>query len=105
MDTLMKYSYPGNVRELQNILERAVILARHDTILLEDLPLHLQQPAGEELLPATPADSSLPEVLASIEKQLIQRNLERHAGIQVRAAEELGISERALRYKMRKYGL
>jgi DNA-binding NtrC family response regulator len=103
VDALMKHDYPGNVRELENILERAVILARHDTILLEDLPLHLQQPQEAQL--TTSADSSLPGVLASIEKQLIQRTLERHAGVQVRTAEELGISERVLRYKMRKYGL
>jgi two-component system NtrC family response regulator len=105
MDALMKYDYPGNVRELENILERAVILARHDTILLEDLPLYLQQSTGKELLSPATADSPLPEVLANIEKQLIQRALERHAGVQVRAAEELGISERVLRYKMHKYGL
>ena len=105
MDALMKYPYPGNVRELENVLERAVILARHDTILLQDLPLHLQQPEGKAVLASTAADTSLPGVLASMEKQLIQRTLERHDGVQVRAAEELGISERVLRYKMRKYGL
>jgi two-component system NtrC family response regulator len=67
VDALMKHDYPGNVRELENILERAVILARHDTILLEGLPLHLQQPAEQEAQLTTTADSSLPGVLASIE--------------------------------------
>jgi DNA-binding NtrC family response regulator len=105
MDTLMKYAYPGNVRELENLLERAVILARHDAIRVEDLPLHLRQSTDDLPQPAIADDASLPEVLTSIEKQIIQRALERHDGIQVRAAEELGISERVLRYKMRKHGL
>jgi two-component system NtrC family response regulator len=101
-DTLMKYDYPGNVRELENIVERAVLLARGRVIDLEDLPPTLRpehRRAGE------PMPATLPDLLADIESQAIRAALERHGGIQTRAAEELGIGERVLRYKMKKYGL
>jgi two-component system NtrC family response regulator len=105
MDVLMKYDYPGNVRELENILERAIILARHDAIYVEDLPLHLRDAAPESAGERTTGHVSLPEVLHTVELQMLVRALERHAGVQTRAAAELGISERVLRYKLRKYHL
>jgi two-component system NtrC family response regulator len=105
MDVLMKYDYPGNVRELENILERAIILARHTTLYVEDLPLHLRQAVPEAAGAAATQHASLPEVLRGIERQMLLRALERHGGVQTRAAEELGISERVLRYKLRKHHL
>jgi len=105
MDVLMKYDYPGNVRELENILERAVILARHAVIYVEDLPLHLREAAPENAGETHTRHGSLPEVLHAIERQMLLRALERHSGVQTRAATELGISERVLRYKLRKHHL
>jgi two-component system NtrC family response regulator len=105
MDVLMKYDYPGNVRELENILERAIILARHEAIYVEDLPLHLREAAPEKAGETDTGHASLPEVLHTIERQMLLRALERHGGVQTRAAAELGISERVLRYKLRKYYL
>jgi DNA-binding NtrC family response regulator len=101
-DALLKYDYPGNVRELENIVERAVLLCRGNVIDLDDLPATVRpgQP-DPDAVPAGP----LPEVLEAIERQAIRAALERHGGIQTRAADELGISERVLRYKMKKYGL
>jgi DNA-binding NtrC family response regulator len=101
-DALLKYDFPGNVRELENIVERAVLLCRGRVIDLEDLPATVrpgQRGAGESL----PKD--LPGVLADIERQAIQSALERTGGVQTQAADALGISERVLRYKMKKYGL
>jgi len=101
-DALMRYDYPGNVRELENIVERAVLLCRGSVIDQEDLPVALrpgERRAGE------PLPKHLPDVLADIERQAIQSALERSGGVQTRAAEELGISERVLRYKMHKYDL
>jgi DNA-binding NtrC family response regulator len=105
MDVLMKYDYPGNVRELENILERAVILARHAVIYVEDLPLHLREAPPEDGGDIPAGQASLPEVLHGIERQMLLRALERHGGVQTRAAAELGISERVLRYKLRKHHL
>jgi len=103
-DKLMKYNYPGNVRELENIIERAVILARGNAIDEDDLPEHLLKENNENL---REVEENLPldEAVARLEMQLIRRSLEKHHGNQTRAAEELGISERKLRYKMEKYGL
>ncbi|HYL81392.1 MAG TPA: sigma-54 dependent transcriptional regulator [Candidatus Acidoferrum sp.] len=101
-DILLKYDYPGNVRELENIVERAVLLCRGPVIDLEDLPVALRP--GDRR-PGEPESRALPDILASIERQAIRTALERHGGIQTQAATDLGISERVLRYKMKKYGL
>jgi two-component system response regulator AtoC len=93
------------VRELENILERAIILARHAAIYVEDLPLHLREATSEDAGEPHTRDTSLPEVLHAIERQMLRRALERHSGVQTRAAAELGISERVLRYKLRKHHL
>jgi DNA-binding NtrC family response regulator len=101
-DALLRYDYPGNVRELENIVERAVLLSRGAVIDLEDLPVALRP--GEKA-PGESETGRLPELLAGIERQAIRAALERHGGVQTQAAAELGISERVLRYKMKKYGL
>ena len=99
-ELLLRYDYPGNVRELENIIERAVVLTRDGVIGPDDLPLTLHD-AGEE----TPKPGSLPAAVEEIERQMIQDALVRAGGVQTRAAELLGISERVLRYKLKKCGL
>ena len=102
-DRLMRYAYPGNVRELENIIERAVVLAKRGMITAADLPLHLQGAQNEEHLPPIPLKGRLNETLDTVERGLILEALKDSNGIQTRAAERLGISERVLRYKLKKY--
>jgi two-component system NtrC family response regulator len=101
-DALLKFDYPGNIRELENLVERAVVLTRNEVIDLEDLPVALQE-AAPAAPPATPG--SLPAELEALERRMIEDALARADGVQTRAAEILGIGERALRYKMKKLGL
>jgi DNA-binding NtrC family response regulator len=100
---LLRYSYPGNVRELENLIERAVVLCRGEVITTQDLPFHLQDERSERLFEFQIKEKSLPESLEEIERDLIIKALHQHQGIQTKTAESLGISERVLRYKMKKY--
>ena len=99
-DALLRYDYPGNVRELENIVERAVVLTRDEVIGRADLPLLVQENGAEES-----ERKSLPATVEGIERRMIADALSQAEGVQTRAAELLGISERALRYKLKKYGL
>jgi Nif-specific regulatory protein len=102
-DLLMNYHYPGNIRELENIFERAVVLSRGDTITSQDLPLNLRESKAEDLMKDAARGRSLPETLEEIERLRITQALEKTHGVQTQAAEDLGISERVLRYKIKKY--
>ena len=94
MAILAKYSYPGNVRELEHIIQRTVTLARSSVIKPEELPIELHQQLTER--------GTMEERLSSYERQMIVQALVKHEWVQTRAADELGISERVLRYKMGK---
>jgi DNA-binding NtrC family response regulator len=104
-DHLMRYTYPGNVRELENIIERAVVLAKRGTITVADLPLHLQGSDNDDKALGVSLKGGLNETLETVERGLILDALKESNGIQTRAAERLGISERVLRYKLKKYGI
>jgi len=97
-DALIKYDYPGNVRELENIVERATVLARSEYLTRSDLSLF----SGGEL-PAT--DGSMRQMVEGMEKRMITEALVSSNWVQTKAAESVGISERMLRYKMRKLGI
>ena len=100
---LLRHPYPGNVRELENLIERAVVLSRGEVITTQDLPFHLREEKSERLWESSKREKSLPESLEEIERDLIIKALHEHQGVQTRAAESLGISERVLRYKVKKY--
>ena len=101
-DLLLKYNYPGNVRELINILERAVVITRNEYITSDDLPFKsssLPESADKKI------SGTLRDSLEDLEKQLIDEAMSKAAGNQTKAAEILGMSERMLRYKLKKYNL
>jgi DNA-binding NtrC family response regulator len=102
-DLLMRYTYPGNVRELENIIERAVVLAKGAVITTADMPLHLKTTESEEKICVAKRDGSLTETLDTVERGIIMEALKAAGGVQTRAAEKLGISERVLRYKLKKF--
>jgi DNA-binding NtrC family response regulator/pSer/pThr/pTyr-binding forkhead associated (FHA) protein len=101
-DALAGYAWPGNVRELKNAIERALILAG-DAITAADLPDKLRD-AAHRLRPLTPS-SDVRGQLAEIERAAIVAALDAEGANQTRAARRLGLSRRALIYKMEKYGL
>ncbi len=109
MDALMRYPFPGNVRELENFVERAVVLSRADTLLARDFPdLGELPPAADGAADGVvdgPGDGGLPGKLRAVEVRLIQEALGAAEGNQSKAARALGITERHLRSRMEKLGL
>jgi two-component system response regulator HydG len=94
------YAWPGNIRELENVIERGVIVSQGDCLTLADLPLRLQQ-FGQWVSADEEAEPDLPE----LERQLIGRTLQKVAGHRGQAAEILGISLEELNLKIRSYRL
>jgi len=106
MKVLLSYSWPGNIRELENLLERLAVLSEETEIRVEDLPEDIRHPNPERApLEFSDDDLSVKRHGAELEKVLIQRAMERTGGNKTQAAELLELSPRALRYKIRDYGL
>jgi DNA-binding NtrC family response regulator len=114
---LMSYDYPGNVRELENVLEHAVAVANFNILTEEDLPAQLKhQLITERTQASNSADDtdlqdffnkgvSLDAELEAHEKSIIINALRRANGVQKRAAELLGINYRSLRHRLDKYNM
>jgi len=103
LNSLMKHDFPGNVRELENVIERAVILSRHEEISDEDLPVFTA--GGDALQDIASAEMPLPDKIREFEKRLILEALEKNRFVGTRTAKELGLSESTLRYKMEILGI
>jgi two-component system NtrC family response regulator len=98
----MQYRWPGNIRELENVLERIVVLSRGDEITIKDLPdfLTRERPALDELKMEMPPQGIS---LESVERELILRALKKFDWNQTHAARYLDISRKALIYRMEKH--
>jgi two-component system response regulator PilR (NtrC family) len=102
---LQDYAFPGNVRELENILERALALCAGDAIAKDDLYLTMPEEASEELAREPGAKWPLQEYLDRVEKEAIMEALEKTRFNKTAAAKLLGITFRALRYRLERLGI
>jgi Nif-specific regulatory protein len=101
INMLMAYHWPGNIRELENCIEHAVLLSRDGVIHGRDLPPTLQMPAS--LRPSS--DGTLRSNVAQLERDMLVDALKRASGNVSAAGRELGVGERIVRYKIRKFGI
>ena len=110
LEELIAYDFPGNVRELENILERAVALSEEEEINLGDLRLHplvAHEEGGDERLTASPGPASgpLPAYLDKVEREAILAALAKTGFNRTAAAKLLGVTFRTLRYRMQRLGI
>lgn len=110
MQLLMKYDYPGNVRELENLIERTVALEAGNTILPESLPPMVNTPSGRKMASSQEIEIGeegidLDKVVGQIEKEILIKAIHAAGGIKKRAAKLLNITFRSMRYRIEKYNL
>ena len=105
LKTLFDYDFPGNVRELENIIEHATILTKGIEIQFRHLPSYLARKHEVSLAPASLPEGENMSVLDNVERDLIVRALERHRGRSAAAAKELGVHRSTLWRKIKRYGI
>lgn len=110
MKVLRKYDYPGNVRELENIIERTVALEAGSTILPESLPPFVNTPSGRKLASSYEIEIGddgieLEKIIGQMEKELLVKAIHKANGVKKKASKLLGITFRSMRYRCDKYGL
>jgi Nif-specific regulatory protein len=121
LDFLMNYNWPGNVRELQNLIERLVILTDKGILYQSDLPKEMGNPLPQETITASPARKSVPlpgldssvspgnhpalHSLEDLERAEIKAALMRNGWVQARAARDLGLTQRQIGYRIKKFNL
>ena len=110
MDLIIGYDWPGNIRELENCVERMVVMTRRDIVAPEDVPLSMGPGTvplvAEAALQPSPSEgrsAPLPKAVADIERERLVEALQTSGGVQTRAAMLLGITPRQLGYRLKKY--
>ncbi len=113
IERMSAYAFPGNIRELRNLLERAHILARSEEIVPEDLPTEISsRPVSgsktlgmRDWIGTLPSSVDLRELLTAFERGLLERAMEQAEGVQAEAARMLGLSRSDMGYKVAKYAI
>ncbi len=103
---LLRYRFPGNVRELENVVERAVALSSGEPVGIDSLPANLSAAPEKPELDLVPAEGeTLNTMVDEFERKILREALRRSGGVKKRAAQFLGISFRSFRYRLEKLGL
>jgi len=107
LDFLCGYEWPGNIRQLENAVERCMVMAPSDAIEVQDLPPEIRDEETQlkSAVDLLPVELNLADTMDKLEAALVRRALARADFVQVKAAELLGISKSLLQYKLRKYGI
>lgn len=105
LNCLMYYGWNGNVRELENVIERAIVLTESSQIQVENLPAEIQSPREESKLNLLNDELSIKKASRYLEIDLIRKALQKTKGNHTHAAKLLEISHRALLYKIKEYGI
>ncbi len=107
LDFLCGYEWPGNIRQLENTVERCMVMAIGERIEVADLPPEIRDEETQlkSAVDLLPAELNLADTLDKLEAALVRRALAKADFVQVKAAEALGISKSLLQYKLRKYGI
>jgi two-component system response regulator AtoC len=105
MRRLMSYAWPGNIRELENVIERGMILSDGNVMHETSLPVALSSTAGAELLAAPDENLSIKKAEETMERELIRKALAKTGGNRTQAAKILEISHRSLLYKIKEMGI
>jgi len=107
LDFFSGYEWPGNIRQLENVTERCMVMVSGDTITVDDLPPEVKDDETQlkNALDVLPVELNLADTLDKLEAALVRRALARADFVQVKAADLLGISKSLLQYKLRKYSI
>jgi Nif-specific regulatory protein len=110
LEQMTRYAWPGNVRELENCVERLVVLSQNGVVDPEHLPLSIKSglataPQAPPLSLGSSESGALPEAVKGMEREKILRTLQDCGGVQIKAARALGLTQRQLGYKIKKYGI
>lgn len=107
LDFLSGYEWPGNIRQLENMVERCMVMVPSDRVEVQDLPPEIRDEETQlkSAVDLLPVELNLADTMDKLEAALVRRALARADFVQVKAAESLGISKSLLQYKLRKYGI